>query len=119
MTIAIDFDGVISNYTGWKGVPTLPGPIPGARESIKFLRAAGNKIIVHTCRSDIDAVKHYLDEYMIEYDYINFNPDNESLFLNDKKILADLYIDDRAIHFNGSWTDTLSKIDEFKPWWRK
>jgi hypothetical protein len=30
-----------------------------------------------------------------------------------------MYIDDRAIPFNGDWNETLKRIEEFKPWTEK
>lgn len=119
MTIAIDFDGVIASYDGWKGKPTFPKPVAGVKFALDAIKAAGDIIIVNTCRKEIEAVRNYMDEYLLPYDYINFNPENEKQGLSDRKIVADVYIDDRAIRFSGNWLDTLSEIDNFKPWWRK
>ena len=42
-TVVFDFDGVIHSYTsGWKGVANIPDPpVPGIREALADLRAAG------------------------------------------------------------------------------
>lgn len=119
MTIAIDFDGVIANYEGWKGKPTFPKPVDGVKFALDAIKAAGNIIIVNTCREETAAVKNYMDEHLLPYDYINFNPENIEQHLSPSKIRADVYIDDRAICFKGKWLDTLAELDQFKEWWRK
>ena len=119
-TIAIDFDATISEYTGYKGKGVFGLPLPGAVKYINRLHNQGNTIIINTTRSEIHLVSQYLTDWNIPYDYINFNLENIKQDLSDKKVLADVYIDDRSLVFTGEWTeDYVNKIIAFKPWWRK
>jgi hypothetical protein len=43
----------------------------------------------------------------------------EGIEITDKKPIAHVYIDDRAITFNGDWKETLKQIEEFQPWMEK
>jgi ribonucleotide monophosphatase NagD (HAD superfamily) len=50
-TICIDVDGVIADYSkGFQGAKVIGDPLPGAKEFLDKLRAAGWKIIIHTTR---------------------------------------------------------------------
>lgn len=119
-TIAIDFDGVISSYTGWKGKGVFGDPIAGCKSSLEKLKADGWMIVVFTTRLEIDAISEFLKYHQIPYDYINFNPDNIEQMLFPGKVLADVYLDDRAVRFDGVWgSELLNKICESSPWWKK
>lgn len=119
-TVAVDFDGVISAYTGWKGKGIFAAPVAGCKDMLDKLREEGWVIIVHTTRSETDQIITYLAENQIPYDYINYNPKNVEQGLNQGKPLADVYIDDRAIRFGGNWDENLlNAIHNSDPWWRK
>ena len=47
-TIAVDFDGVIAEYDGYKGPGVLGDPRQDVREALRELRSEGWKIIIHT-----------------------------------------------------------------------
>lgn len=49
-TIAVDLDGVLAEYTGWKGATVFGEPLPGAQQFIKHLLDAGFDVVVHTAR---------------------------------------------------------------------
>lgn len=108
-TIAFDFDGVIHSYdSGWTGeVPTDP-PVPGARESLATLRAAGYRVVVFSCRvltaGGMAATREWLRTHGIEVDGIT-----------GIKPHAVLYVDDRAHRFQGTWDDVLAAVGR-KPW---
>ena len=118
-TLAVDFDGVISHYTRWKGKGVFESPVKGCSSFLKKLRSCGWKIIIFTTRSEISDIRIYLKENKIPYDYINFNPENKKQKLSPNKILADVYLDDRAIRFNGHWDKKLFKlIMHTEIWWK-
>lgn len=119
MIIAIDFDGVINNYAGYKGKGVFEDPVPGAALSIQTLKSVGHTIIINTTRSETWLVEEYLVKYGIPFHHINYNPENAKRHLSPAKIIADVYIDDRNICFNGSWLDCLKDLENFKPWWKK
>jgi hypothetical protein len=117
-TIAIDFDGVINAYSGFKGKGVFENPVQGAKDFINRLRSEGWSIIIHTTRSEEKDIENYLNLNGIEFDYINFNPDSIKYDCSTKKPLADVYLDDRGIRFNGDWVEAYEKINSSKEWWR-
>jgi len=99
-TIAIDFDGVLADYgKGYQGKDIFGDAIPGADNATKVLKENGWRIIIYTTRPDTEALRHWLKENNITYDYINENPDQPEESKG-CKLLADIYLDDRRIEFS-------------------
>jgi hypothetical protein len=117
MTIAIDFDGVIHQYSkGWYKGEIYDPPVKGTREAITKLKNEGHKIIIFSVRTNkiyhqgegqLQLMRNWLAEHNIPYDKI----------WNYGKPIADVYIDDRAVTFRGNWEQTLNDISGFTPWW--
>ena len=113
-TIVFDFDGVIHSYTsGWKGVANIPDPpVPGIREAIAEIRDAGYRVVVVSTRcSERDglmAIHKFMNENNILVDDISAH-----------KPPALVYIDDRAICFDGHPETLFNKVRRFKPWYQK
>jgi hypothetical protein len=113
-TVVFDFDGVIHSYTsGWKGEDVIPDPpVTGIKDSIQQIRNAGYEVVVVSTRCatnrGINAVNKYLLENGIMVDKICR-----------EKPPAIVYIDDRAICFDGKSDKLLEKIEQFKPWYQK
>ena len=112
-TVVFDFDGVIHSYTsGWFGPSIIPDPpVPGVKEAIDSIRAAGYEVVVVSTRcASIDglyAIKNYLEKHNIIVDNIQR-----------EKPPALVYIDDRAICFDGDSASLLNKIQHFQPWYK-
>lgn len=110
-TVCFDFDGVIHSYvSGWKGVDCIPDPpVPGIREAIKDIRAVGYNVAVLSARCNSEdglrAIEEYLKRHKIEFDEVV-----------SKKPGAVVYIDDRAICFDGDPYTLLEKIRKFRTW---
>lgn len=113
-TVVFDFDGVIHSYTsGWQGVDVIPDePVKGIGDTIKDVRNAGYEVVVVSTRchkvAGIEAIYCWLENHNIEVDYVMAN-----------KPPALVYIDDRAICFDGESSSLLDKIERFKPWYDK
>jgi adenylylsulfate kinase len=109
--VAIDFDGVIAQYDGYKGDDHFLPPKPWAKEAIDVLRAHGIKVIIWTCRNNEAQLKEYLDKFGIGYDAINadVHPEIKSPDQISRKVLADVYVDDRAVHFI-EWNSAMEQI---------
>ncbi len=109
--VAIDFDGVIAEYDGWKGEDHFLPPKPGAREAIDILRSHGIKVIIWTCRNNEPVLSAYLEKYGIGFDAINadVHPDIQSPDDNSRKVVADVYLDDRGIRFT-DWDSSVELI---------
>lgn len=110
-TVVFDLDGVIHSYvSGWQGVDVVPDPpVPLIDEEIKRIRAAGYRVVVVSTRcatpEGMGAVRRYLRENGIEVDDVAA-----------EKPPALVYIDDRAIRFDGDPRGLLEQIQSFKPW---
>lgn len=106
--ICVDFDGVIARFSD--NIEDFGEVIPGSADALSALRSYGYKIIIHTARpASKDHSKRlaaYLNSEGIPFDAINQNTNCD---WESTKPLADLYIDDRALRFNGNWDVTLSK----------
>lgn len=96
MIIAIDFDGTITESCNAGDEVKIR---LGAQYYIEKLRNDGHKIIIHTCRHEdnlIDEMIHALHKNNIKYDAINANMPNLPFPAPNKKVYADLYLDDRG-----------------------
>lgn len=96
--IAVDFDGTLCK----DAYPNIGEPLPYSLYYIKELAAAGNILILHTCRSGelLDAAVAWCKERGITFDYINENiPENIKKYGGDtRKIYADIYVDTNAVN---------------------
>jgi len=66
-------------------------------------------VVVHSTRCQTqegrDAIKRYLADHDIEVDDVC-----------EHKPAAIIYIDDRAVQFNGNWDETMVSLSEFRHW---
>lgn len=111
-TIAVDFDGVIADYDGWKGPEILGSPRHDVIVALRQLRSQGWKIIVYTTRG-IDELRPYLIEHDIPFDEINCNSAYQT---GGSKPVATVYWDDRAFCYSGNALDDLPGILNFRTW---
>lgn len=118
-TLCVDFDGVIASYKHWEGKGVFGEPLPNVAEALEKLQSLGWIIIIHTTRSETHLIEKYLNNHKILYNFINYNPENIHQGLNMGKPLADVYLDDRGLTFEGRWLDVVDKIINFQPWFRK
>jgi len=117
-TVCVDFDGVIAEYDGFKGADVFGAPIEGAKEALQKMKKEGWLVIIFTTRLPDKKFKEYLSIWGIPYDYINKNPEQYPN-TNKGKPAANVYIDDRAITFEGNWLDTFEAVKIFEPWYNK
>jgi hydroxymethylpyrimidine pyrophosphatase-like HAD family hydrolase len=111
-TIAVDFDGVIAEYDGWKGAGVLGAPRSDVILALRELRSEGWKVVIHTTRG-VHEIAPYLIEHDIPHDEINQNQDYRT---QGPKPVADVYWDDRAVCYSGNASDDLKAIREFRTW---
>lgn len=111
--IAIDFDGVIHTYYGWRdGI--LDKPIPGMLEFITLLRSKGAEVVVFSTR-DKGVIRTWLKRWKF--------PDLE---VTDKKLQRfSVFIDDRNVLFTPSLVSDAKQrefyaqeVMTFTPNWR-
>lgn len=112
MLIAVDFDHTLHNPDDREPGYRMGKPYPGAKEALDEFRRLGATIVIHTCRaraphglpdpdpslpytSTVAHVADWLDYFEIPFDQITA-----------MKPLADAYIDDKAVAFEGDWEHT-------------
>ncbi|MBD5401660.1 hypothetical protein HDR58_02505 [bacterium] len=106
-TICIDFDGVLNNYNGWQGEDNLFEMKDGCDEFLNKVSKIYNITIFTTRKKSL--VVEWLNKYKLSKYIEN---------ITDKKIPAEIYIDDRAVNFDGNYDNTYSSIKEFLPYWK-
>lgn len=111
-TIAVDFDGVIAEYDGWKGSGVLGPPRKDVQTALHALRAEGWKIVIHTTRGEVE-IGEFLVRHDIPHDEINRNSDYRTQGV---KPVADVYWDDRAVRYSGDARRDLEMIRSFRTW---
>ena len=105
--VCIDLNGVLDSYTGWKGPQHWDPPREGAAGFLETLSRAGYRVVVFTTRYADDArrwlAEHDLDRWVSE--------------VTDRKPAAHVFVDDRAVCFEGDFSETLERIRRFRSHW--
>lgn len=97
-TVAVDLDGTLAETIEPHNPKKIGLPIKRNIELVQKLKDKGATIIIWTVRGDKKLIAAFGDENNVPYDYINYNPDQPEN--SSGKIIADAYIDDRAIHID-------------------
>ncbi len=113
--VCVDLDGTIAHYTEWFGEHHFGNVIPGCKKALETLRDNNWIIIIYTTRANKKLISEYLIANNIPFDFINENPNQPENAIGGKPF-ADVYIDDRAIRFNGNWDETIKEALLFEPW---
>ena len=100
-TVAVDLDGTIAKPYEKFDPDVIEAPRPGAKEQLQKFKDLGYRVIIFTVRGKKKRIRDYLEEHELPYDYINENPDQPADASG--KVMADLYIDDRAIDARKAW----------------
>jgi hypothetical protein len=107
--VAVDLNGVLDAYTGWKDPEHWDPPREGAGEFLRELNERGFRVVVFTTRWQDDArawlSQHGLDRWVSE--------------VTDRKPAAHVFVDDRAVCFRGDFAETLAEIMRFRAYWEK
>ncbi|MFC2150941.1 BT0820 family HAD-type phosphatase [Bacteroidota bacterium] len=110
MIIAVDFDGTIVDHE----YPEIGKPKLFAFETLKALQEKGHQLILWTYRSgkELEEAVEFCKKNGIEFYAINKNyPEevyDESI---SRKIMADVYIDDRNIGGFFGWSDIWKALN--------
>lgn len=94
-TIAVDFDGTIVEHK-FPEIGTIKGNVV---DRIREWYEQGHTICIWTCRTEkyAEEAQQFLYDNNIPYHFFNENP-NCSFDDNCRKILANIYLDDRALN---------------------
>ena len=105
---AIDLDGTLIKYDKWEGEEVFGDPIPGAIGFVNKMLAAGHKVTVFTARKFPELVQAAL----IERGFPKLDVTNV------KRMEFTVFIDDRAVGFDGPDDWECFTLEDFKPWWK-
>lgn len=126
LVIAIDFDGTIVEHR----YPFIGRIRPFAFETMEALQLKGHRLILWTHRTGqrLDEAVKFCRNHGIEFYAVNKNYPEETWDTSDsRKILADIYIDDRNFGGLPQWgeifniicsEEELTLMQETKSWWK-
>ncbi len=110
----IDFDGTLCKFA----FPKVGTVEPNVKKALELLKAKGYTIKIHSCRtciapypgSNIKRGTHIdLILKFLEYNEIPF----DELIVDEtmNKPIADAYIDDRGIKYEGNWMEIANELE--------
>ena len=107
-TILIDLDGVLNNYNGFQE-NNIPQIKEGVEEFLQKLYISDEyEIVLFTTRNLL-----LVSKWLIENNIDKYFKD-----ITNVKLPAYIYIDDRAIQFNGDFEKLYDEIKDFKVYWK-
>lgn len=92
MTIAVDWDGVLAD-------PQSQEWLPGAQAALRKIIAEGHTVVVHTCRANWPEGAAAVEAKLAAAGLAGVEVVG--------KPRADVYVDDRAVHFDRDWEPVL------------
>lgn len=103
-TIVFDFDGVIHSYkTPWEATAIIPDPpVPGIGQVMEDLMERGYRVVIVSARSATEEGRTAIREWLKKYNL----PTVEVVA---EKPAALVYVDDRAICFDGDCSTLYEK----------
>lgn len=110
-SIAVDFDGVIHSYTsGWAGADVIPDPpVPGAIDWLNEI-SKKFKVIIFTTRGKTAEGRKAVEVWLDRHGF-------RAVEITAEKPPALIYLDDRAVRFDGQNFPTGDQIHrELVPW---
>jgi hypothetical protein len=105
--VCVDLDGVLNLFDTWRSPEYFHPLRPGAREFLLRLKQDGYRVVVLTVRW-FEWVEKWLDENGMR-EYVDE--------VTDRKPPAQVYLDDRAVCFQGDFDEAYRQIVTFKPFW--
>ncbi|MCM8569062.1 hydrolase [Gramella jeungdoensis] len=114
LTIAVDFDGTIVENR----FPEIGKPILFAFESLKKLQDEGHRLILWTYRNGdrLEEAVEFCQKNGLEFYAVNKSyPEEEYDETISRKILADIFIDDRNLGGLKGWGEIYQSLTNNKP----
>lgn len=110
LTVAIDFDGVLADYRGWKGELHLDPPMVGAPEFVQRVIDAGYDVVIFTTGARFSERTTAIHGWLKKHGF------PEGLTVTNVKPPALVYIDDRGFRFTGNWEVAFKAINALTHW---
>lgn len=110
--IAIDFDGVLAQYDGWKGEEVVGEPLPGAIGFLHYLQHEKIPFAIFSTRK-AEVIQKWLNHHRIYNVEVTDKKDNR----------FHVFLDDRAFCFLPSMYANINSLAQmlttFEPHWKK
>lgn len=106
--ICLDFDGVLHNPADRSPGYKMGKPVEGSKEVTELMLRHGHEVLIHSARvnkpEDVDHVLAWLYYFGFQVMPVYIH-----------KPLADIYIDDKGLHFTG-WDTALPELAQRLGW---
>ncbi|MEU4301923.1 hypothetical protein [Kitasatospora aureofaciens] len=115
--VGLDLDGTLAVDDGWQG-GRIGLPQPGAMDALRLL-ARHRAVFVYTARPRIwlPEIADWITWYSGIAAFVDPSPERAywtsiggPILVTSTKLGAAAYVDDRAVHHAGDWTDTLATL---------
>lgn len=120
--ICIDFDGVLHSYTsGWKGATEIPDALTeGALDFVNDLLDAGWEVVVCSTRAETQEGLDAIIEWLVA-NGVPIESDSECGIsqITHGKPPALVYLDDRALRFDGAFPSLAQVEHAGIPWTKR
>lgn len=112
--IVVDFDGVLHSYTsGWQGPTVIPDPpVEGAQAFVACMLGAGWDVVVCSTRAEQSDGEHAIRKWLAAHEF----PVYLATRIYHGKPPALVYLDDRALRFDGAWPSLADVEAAGVPW---
>lgn len=121
-TIAVDFDGVIHSYvTPWIAAFVIPdAPVPGAMLWL-YTMIQKFEVNIFTTRGKSWRGRRTVREWLKRYAGGMWNGHDDARGLKNVRITATkepalIYLDDRAVRFDGKNFPSVEEVHKLRPW---
>jgi hypothetical protein len=131
MTIAVDFDGVIHQYSkGYADGSIYDPPVPGAARFIYDCMFEKNWAVFILSTRDPVQIKTWIESKLFQGKELPFLVTiiptgqkfwnvRKNLGITNRKMAAHVYLDDRAVRFEGRFEGLTNYIETMQTWQNK
>lgn len=128
MTLSIDFDGVIHQYSkGYADGSIYDPPIKGAGRFIYDCMFVKFWSVFILSTRDPEQIKDWMEKILFQGKELPFkitvlDPSikfwnaKKNIGITNRKIAAHVYLDDRGLRFEGNFDGLIDEIQDFKTW---